>query len=95
MSARVEHPGLAPLSALELLTRWAAIHGPDPRTERRDRRRGTLGLCRLPTYRRQDEAGRRTAPSARSAERADGRPRDVAGVMSAWAANAPPALPSA
>ncbi len=95
MTAHVDQLGLSPPSALELLKRWAAVHGPDPCTERRDRCRGTLGLYRLPTYRRQHEAGRRTAPSARFADRADGGPHDLAGVMTAWSANAPPALPSA
>jgi hypothetical protein len=35
---------LPSLSAEELPKRWAGIHGPDPRTERRNRRRGTLGV---------------------------------------------------
>jgi hypothetical protein len=95
MSAHVDQLELPPLSALGLLKRWAAIHGPDPRTERRNRRRGTLGLYRLPTYRCHHETGRRTAPSARCADRADGGPHDRAGVMTVWSANAPPALPSA
>lgn len=95
MSARVDRLELAPLSALGLLRGWAGIHGPDPRTERTNRRRGTLGVYGLPTYRRHHETGRRTAPSARCADRADGCPHNTAGVMTVWSANAPPALPSA
>jgi hypothetical protein len=50
MSVDIYHRELPSLSAEELLKCWAAIHGPDPRTERRNRRRGTLGLYRLPTW---------------------------------------------
>ncbi len=83
------------LSALELLTRWAAIHGPDPRAQPGNRRGGTLGLYGLPTYWRHHEAGRRAAPSSRRPDRADGRPHETVGVTTAWSANAPPALPGA
>jgi hypothetical protein len=95
MRGRVDQLELAPLSALGLLTGWAGVRGPDLRAEGTNRRRGTLGLYGLPTYRRHQEAGRRTAPSARRADRADGRPHNTAGVMTVWSANAPPALPSA
>jgi hypothetical protein len=94
MSAGVDQRELPPLSASELLKCWAGIHGPDPRTERRNRR-GTLGLYRLPTYRRHHEALRRTGLSARCNDRADGGPHDMVGVTTVWSANAPPALPSA
>jgi hypothetical protein len=95
MSAGVDQRELPSLSALELLKCWAGIHGPDPRTERRNRRRGTLGLYGLPTYRRHHEARRRTALNARCKDRADGGPHDMVGVTTVWSANAPPALPSA
>jgi hypothetical protein len=94
MTAHVDPLELPPLSALELLNRWAAIHGPDPRTEAGNRSRGTLGLYRLPTCHRHHEAGRRTAASTRRKGNPDGRPQDT-GVTTAWWANAPPAPPSA
>jgi hypothetical protein len=43
MNVDIYHRELPSLSAEELLKRWAGIHGPDPRTECRNRRRGTLG----------------------------------------------------
>jgi hypothetical protein len=95
MSGNVDQLEIAPLSALALLRGWAGIRGPDPRTERANCRRGTLGLYGLPTYRRHHEAGRRIAPSARCADRADGRPHNMVGVMTVWSAIAPPAPPSA
>jgi hypothetical protein len=93
MSAHVDQ--LPPLSALELLKHWAGIRGPNSRTERRNRGRGTLGLYRLPTYRSHQKAGRTTAQHARYGDRTDGVPRDTIGVATVWSANAPPAPPSA
>lgn len=95
MSVEVDHREMLPLSALDMLRCWAGIHGPDPRTDRRDRRRGTLGLHRLRTYRRHHDARRRAAPGARSEDRVGGDPHDMVGVTTVWSANAPPGLPSA
>jgi len=95
MTARIDRNELSPPSALEMLRRWASIHGPDPRTKRGNSRRGTLGLYRLPTYRRHDETGRSTAPSNRYNDRANAGPHDAVGVTTIWSANAPPGLPSA
>ena len=95
MSAHLDHLEQPHVSALELLERWAGICGPDPRTERRNTRRGTLGLCRRPIYRRHHKARRRTAPAATCVARADRGLRDTIGVTTVWSANAPPALPSA
>jgi len=95
MSAAADPHELSPPSALEMLRCWATIHGPDPRTKHRNRRRGTLGLYRLPTYRRHDETGRSTAPSARYEDRANAGPHDAVGVTTIWSANAPAGLPSA
>jgi hypothetical protein len=95
MTATVDQTDPTTLSALELLKRWAGIHGPDPRIERGNCRRGTLGLCRLTTYHRHQQAGRRATPRAGREDRADGRPHETVGVTTGWSANAPPALPSA
>jgi len=95
MSLNVDNLEFQPLSALELLRCWAGIKGPDPHTERRNRRGGTLGLYRRRTYRRHQHAGRLTAPSARCEDRADGGPHDAVGMATVWSANAPPALASA
>ncbi len=95
MSAHVDQTEQPHVSALELLERWASIRGPDPRTERRNRRCGTLGLHQRPTYRRHHEARREAAPAARCVGRANRGLRDTIGVTTVWSANAPPALPSA
>lgn len=80
------------LTALELLSAWGSLRGPDLRDPRSVFVRRRLTVRGTPVYRRA-RAARRAAgccPSA-TAREDDAQPRESSGVIDVWSANAPPA----
>lgn len=77
------------LTAIELLTVFGSVPGPDLRDPRSTHRPGRLARWGRPTHERERAARRQPVPPLPTV-RTDAVPHDTVGLTTVWAANAPP-----